>query len=126
VSIGDLIVLIGIIVGGVVSLFVYVSQRADSSEQQRESTLASLVGARDGIKGWGEFYFAPITDAEADERRNEAHDLVLEGAYPAGLALRVPTDVLACLLSQPHEARFVSPETIKAVNIALLHFGYFN
>lgn len=119
--IGDLLVFVGLFV----TLAVYLGQRASSSELLRQSALAIVTGAREGIDFWGRSHFGESwTGNRAFTRAREDYDRVMNHEY--GQIWRVPAEPLFTILQQQDEGRFITGDTIRAVNNALWRIGQYN
>ena len=118
---GDLLVTAGL----VVTLIVYLLQRATSAELLRRSALAILHGAKNGIDPWGQLHFTTDYSGRiGQERAIQDYDAVMQHGYVQNF--RVPAEPLAIVLQQRDEGRFIARATIETVSLALWRIGQFN
>jgi hypothetical protein len=118
---GDILVLVGLLL----TLVVFLMQRASSAELLRQSALAVLNATRTGIGAWGPLHFGTdYSGAFGDSRAHEDYDHVINHRYQQNF--RVPTEPLATVLVRQNEGRFISAATISAVSVALWRIGQFN
>jgi len=119
--VGDLLVFAGL----VIALAVYLLQRATAAEQVRQSALAILQSAKNGIDKWGGRHFAAdYTKDEAAERTKLDYDQIMAHGYYQNFV--VPTEPLVVVLQQSDVGSHIKTPTIEAINVALWHMNQFN
>ena len=118
---GDLLVTISL----VVTLFVFLAQKASDAESLRQSALAVLEGAREGIDEWaGRHFGIDYSGEKGDHRAANDYDMVIGRNYQQYFP--VPPEPLVNIIEQPDEGRYIAVATIKAVNVALWRVSHFN
>jgi hypothetical protein len=122
VFVGDVLVLLGL----VATFIVYRFERMASVDRDIDSVLAMLEAVRNGMRPWGDLYFAEGYDEPSAKARaqRDSFDSIMKGSY--GQIFLVPTEPLSALVERPGGLGLVRKETTEAANIALWKIGVFN
>jgi len=124
---GDWIAVSGdaaVVIGLLLTLVVFLLQRASSAKLLRQLALAILGAAKDGIAPWGPLHFGTDYSIWGEERVQLDFDAVMNHDYMQNFC--APTQPLISVINQPDEGRYIARQTIEAINIALWKIGQFN